>query len=75
LFGMSEFLMFAHEIERARLLARKASKEHHWEERTSPSWEPSRDPQEHKRRRRLVPGRGLQDRRPDHHYTTEDERT
>lgn len=35
MYGMSEYLMFAHEIERARLLARKARKEHHREERIS----------------------------------------
>jgi hypothetical protein len=32
---MSEYLMFAHEIERARLLARKASKETQRREETS----------------------------------------
>ncbi len=37
MYGMSEYLMFAHEIERARLLAHKARKEHHREEGTSPT--------------------------------------
>ena len=40
MYGMSEYLMFAHEIERARLLARKARKEHHREEATSPTGSP-----------------------------------
>ena len=37
MYGMSEYLMFAHEIERTRLLARKASKGHHREEWASPT--------------------------------------
>ncbi len=41
MYGMSEYLMFAHEIERARLLARKARKEHHREEGTSLTGSPS----------------------------------
>ena len=40
MYGMSEYLMFAHEIERARLLARKSRKEHHREEGTSPIGNP-----------------------------------
>ena len=35
MYGMNEYLMIAHEMEKARLLARKARKDHHRKERSS----------------------------------------
>ena len=40
LYGMSEYLMIAYEMEKARLLARKAREDHHRKERSSPNGSP-----------------------------------
>jgi hypothetical protein len=37
---MNEYLMIAHEMEEARLLARKARKDHHRKESSSPAGSP-----------------------------------
>ena len=75
MYGMSEYLMVAHEIERARLLARKARKEHHREEGISPTGNP---PESYSRTREGADSYLIANGKIAAltiHYTTEDERS
>jgi hypothetical protein len=72
---MSEYLMFAHEIERARLLAPQAGKDHHREEGTSPTGNP---PESYGRTRDGADSYLIEDGKivaQTIHYTMEDERS